>query len=157
MAAAVRRIRSLKPAYPVWVTGPSVVTVDYLGDLRHRAWLAAAVVVLATFVLLFLMTGSVLVPGEGAPDERRQPRRDAGIVVWGFQDGALEGLLGFESVGGVETFVPPLVLAFGFGLAMDYEVFLLARIARAGSAARRTTRPCPPACRAPGASSPPRR
>jgi RND superfamily putative drug exporter len=129
MAAAVARIRTLQPAYRVWVTGPSVVTVDYLGDLRHRAWLAAAVVVLATFVLLFLMTGSVLVPVKALLMNVVSLGATLGIVVWGFQDGALEGLLGFESVGGVETFVPPLVLAFGFGLAMDYEVFLLARIA----------------------------
>ena len=45
-----------------------------------------------------------------------------------FQYGHLEGLLGFESTGGIETYVVALVIAFAFGLAMDYEVFLLARI-----------------------------
>jgi putative drug exporter of the RND superfamily len=45
-----------------------------------------------------------------------------------FQDGHLESLLGFTSVGGIETYVLVLVTAFGFGLAMDYEVFLLSRI-----------------------------
>ena len=52
----------------------------------------------------------------------------ARIVVWIFQEGHLEGLLGFSSVGAVESIVPFLVLAFGFGLSMDYEVFLLSRI-----------------------------
>jgi RND superfamily putative drug exporter len=49
-------------------------------------------------------------------------------MVWGFQEGHLEGLLGFESPGGIETYVLALVVAFAFGLAMDYEVFLLSRV-----------------------------
>ena len=51
-----------------------------------------------------------------------------GILVWVFQDGNLEWLFRFESLGGIESVIPLLVLAFGFGLSMDYEVFLLARI-----------------------------
>jgi putative drug exporter of the RND superfamily len=51
-----------------------------------------------------------------------------GILVWVFQEGHLSGLLGFTSTGGIETFVVALVVAFAFGLAMDYEVFLLSRI-----------------------------
>jgi len=52
-----------------------------------------------------------------------------GVLVWVFQDGLGEWALGFTSPGGVEVAIPPLAVAFGFGLAMDYEVFLLARIA----------------------------
>jgi RND superfamily putative drug exporter len=48
--------------------------------------------------------------------------------VWVFQDGNGEALLGFKSTGGIETIIPILVVALGFGLAMDYEVFLLSRI-----------------------------
>ncbi|MGL5912058.1 MAG: MMPL family transporter, partial [Phycicoccus sp.] len=51
-----------------------------------------------------------------------------GVLVWVFQDGNLEGALGFTSVGGIEATVPLLALAFGFGLSMDYEVFLLSRV-----------------------------
>jgi putative drug exporter of the RND superfamily len=127
-AAVVHRIRDLTPGYRVWVTGPSVVTVDYLADIRSRGPLAAAIVVLATFVLLFLMTGSLLIPIKALLMNVVSLGASLGIVVWAFQDGALEGLLGFTSVGGIETYVPPIVLAFGFGLAMDYEVFLLSRI-----------------------------
>jgi RND superfamily putative drug exporter len=50
------------------------------------------------------------------------------VLVWVFQDGHLSGLLGFTSTGGIETYVVALVIAFAFGLAMDYEVFLLSRI-----------------------------
>ena len=49
-------------------------------------------------------------------------------MVWVFQDGHLAGLLNFTPTGGIETYVVALVVAFGFGLAMDYEVFLLSRI-----------------------------
>src|SRR5690606_19673201 len=49
-------------------------------------------------------------------------------LVWVFQHGHLDFLLGFESTGAIESVIPLLVLAFGFGLSMDYEVFLLARI-----------------------------
>jgi RND superfamily putative drug exporter len=51
-----------------------------------------------------------------------------GVLVWVFQDGHFEKLLGFSSAGGIDTTIPALVLAFAFGLAMDYEVFLLSRI-----------------------------
>jgi RND superfamily putative drug exporter len=51
-----------------------------------------------------------------------------GVVVWIFQQGHLQGLMGFDSVGAIESTIPMLVLAFGFGLSMDYEVFLLSRI-----------------------------
>ena len=51
------------------------------------------------------------------------------MLVLVFQDGHLEGLVDFTSVGAIESLIPFLALAFGFGLSMDYEVFLLARIA----------------------------
>src|SRR5690606_4075601 len=51
-----------------------------------------------------------------------------GVLVWVFQDGHLEALLSFSSTGGIETYVFAIVIAFAFGLAMDYEVFLIARI-----------------------------
>jgi RND superfamily putative drug exporter len=51
-----------------------------------------------------------------------------GAMVWVFQDGHLSGLLGFESYGAIEVWVPIVVFVFAFGLSMDYEVFLLSRI-----------------------------
>jgi RND superfamily putative drug exporter len=86
------------------------------------------IVVLATFVLLFLMTGSVLVPVKALFMNVISLGATLGVLVWVFQDGLGELFLGFTSPGGIEVAIPPLALAFGFGLAMDYEVFLLARI-----------------------------
>ncbi|MGN0113663.1 MAG: MMPL family transporter, partial [Cellulosimicrobium funkei] len=89
---------------------------------------AVGIVVGATLVLLFLMTGSVVVPVKALLTNALSLAASLGVLVWVFQDGHLEGLLNFSSVGGIETYVVALVVAFAFGLAMDYEVFLLARI-----------------------------
>jgi RND superfamily putative drug exporter len=124
----VRAIRELDPGYQTWTTGTTSALLDYQDDLKSRTPLALGIVVLATFVLLFLMTGSVLVPLKALLMNVVSLGASLGVLVWVFQDGNLEGLLNFSSVGGIETFIPPMTLAFGFGLAMDYEVFLLSRI-----------------------------
>jgi RND superfamily putative drug exporter len=51
-----------------------------------------------------------------------------GALVWVFQQGHLEDAFGFTSTGAIETWVPVIVFAFAFGVSMDYEVFLIARI-----------------------------
>ena len=108
--------------------GPGVGQIDFLDSMSRGAPYAVALVVLGTFVLLFLMTGSVVIPAKALLLNVISLGAALGVVVWIFQDGNLEGLLNFTSVGAVESMVPFLVLAFGFGLSMDYEVFLLSRI-----------------------------
>lgn len=124
----VRDVRAVRPDAPTWVTGASAHLEDFVAAFTHQAPRSAALVVLATFVLLFLMTGSVLVPLKALVMNVVSLGASLGVLVWLFQDGHGERWLGFTSTGAIETSVPPLVLAFGFGLAMDYEVFLLARI-----------------------------
>ncbi|GAB2694190.1 MMPL family transporter [Thalassiella azotivora] len=124
----VDRLRDADPGYRTWVTGSTAGLVDFTRATAERAPAAVGLVVLATFVLLFLMTGSVLVPLKALVMNVASLGASLGVLVWVFQQGHLEGVLGFTSEGGIETVIPPLVLAFGFGLAMDYEVFLLARI-----------------------------
>ncbi|MDM7831240.1 MMPL family transporter [Cellulomonas edaphi] len=126
--AAVEEIRALDPGFPTWVTGQAAAQIDFSAALRSGALWAALIVGLATFVLLFLMTGSVVLPVKALLTNLLSLAASLGVLVWAFQDGHLEGLLGFTSTGGIETFVIALVIAFGFGLAMDYEVFLLSRI-----------------------------
>jgi putative drug exporter of the RND superfamily len=130
----VEQLRAQQPGFRTWVTGQAAGQLDFTTALVERAPLAAGVVAGATLVLLFLMTGSVLVPLKALVMNVVSLGASLGVLVWVFQDGHLEGLLGFTSAGGVESFVPPLVLALGFGLAMDYEVFLLARIKEARDA-----------------------
>ncbi len=124
----VRRLRADRPGFPTYVVGQAAETLDFVAGIRRRAPIAIGVVVAATFALLFLMTGSVLVPLKALLLNVVSLGASLGVLVVVFQDGALESVLRFTSAGGIETTIPPLVLAFGFGLSMDYEVFLLARI-----------------------------
>ena len=124
----VHALRALPHPFPTWVAGQAAVQIDFTNALVDRAPWAIGIVVLATFVLLFLMTGSVVIPLKALLANAISLSAALGVLVWVFQDGHLSGLLDFISTGGVETYVLALVIAFAFGLAMDYEVFLLSRI-----------------------------
>ena len=125
----VDRIRELRgDNSPILVTGETAVVRDFMADIAHRAPLAVGVVALTTVVLLFLMTGSILIPIKALVMNTVSLGASFGVLVWIFQQGHLEGLLGFTSTGGIDQTVPALALAFAFGLSMDYEVFLLSRI-----------------------------
>ncbi|KQX66728.1 MMPL family transporter [Angustibacter sp. Root456] len=124
----VQHLRDHRPDFPAYATGQAAGQMDFTDALVRRAPWAIALVVIATFVLLFLMTGSVLVPLKALVMNVVSLGASLGVVTLVFQDGHLENLLHFTSTGAVETTIPPMVLAFGFGLAMDYEVFLLSRI-----------------------------
>ena len=126
--AVVTSLRADRPAFRTWVTGQAAGLGDFTTSMRERAPLAIALIVVATFVLLFLMTGSVVVPLKALLLNVISLGASLGITVWVFQQGHLEGLVGFESAGGIESTIPLLLLALGFGLSMDYEVFLLSRI-----------------------------
>ena len=78
-----------------------------------------------------------------------------GVLVLTFQDGNLEGLIDFRSVGAIESMIPFLVLAFGFGLSMDYEVFLSPGSPSSTGRAFPTTGPSRWACSGRGGSSRP--
>jgi RND superfamily putative drug exporter len=128
--AVVREIRASRPAFANWVGGTDAASADYAESLVHGAPWAALIIAVATFVLLFLMTGSVIIPLTALVISAISLGAAVGVLVWGFQDGNLAGLLNFDAatVSGVDALVLTLVLTFGFGLAMDYEMFLLARI-----------------------------
>jgi RND superfamily putative drug exporter len=124
----VTQIRALDPPAPLHVGGKAANQIDFIEAIRDGAPVALLIVVLSTFVLLFLMTGSVLIPIKALLVNALSLTASIGVLVWVFQRGHFEGLLGFTSPNGVETYVVILIIAFGFGLAMDYEVFLLSRI-----------------------------
>ncbi|HLS04109.1 MAG TPA: MMPL family transporter [Actinomycetales bacterium] len=129
--SVVETIRADRPGFETWVTGTAAHEIDFTQSLRDGAPAALAIVIIATLVLLFLMTGSVVLPFKALIINVFSIAAALGVLVWGFQDGHLENLLGFASTGGIETYVLAVVVAFGFGLAMDYEVFLLSRIQEA--------------------------
>lgn len=132
----VDAVRETDAPFPTWVTGHAANQIDFVQALVDRAWWAAGIVTLGTLVLLFLMTGSVVIPIQALLTNVVSLSATMGVLVWVFQDGHLSGALGFVSTGGIETYVVALIIAFGFGLAMDYEVFLLSRMKELHDAGR---------------------
>ena len=124
----VRAVRADRPSPDALVTGSAAFLLDFNASLAERLPWSAALVATATFVLLFLMTGSVLVPVKALVMNVLSLGASFGALVLVFQEGWLAGPLGVEPVEGLQTWVPVLVFVFAFGLSMDYEVFLLSRI-----------------------------
>ncbi|WP_204039766.1 MMPL family transporter [Acrocarpospora phusangensis] len=125
---AVTWLRAHRPAFPLYVAGSAAGVMDFRGEMADRLPWAILVVALGTFVMLFLLTGSVLVPIKALIMNTLSLGAAFGAIVLIFQDGYLADVLGFTPTGTLETWVPVLVFMFAFGLSMDYEVFLLARI-----------------------------
>jgi RND superfamily putative drug exporter len=127
--AAVAQVRAaVPPELTAAVTGSAASLVDFVATIRADAPLALAWLVLATVVLLFLLTGSVLIPVKALVMIVLSLGATFGALVWIFQDGRGESVLRYVSTGGIEAIIPILVFAFAFGLSMDYEVFLLSRV-----------------------------
>ncbi|RLV04658.1 hypothetical protein CTZ27_11375 [Streptomyces griseocarneus] len=133
---AVRAIRGLPlpTGVAVRVGGRPAEDVDRLADLGRRLPWMAAVVVAATSVLFFLAFGSVVLPVKAVAMNLVSIGASFGVLVWVFQDGHLAAWLGFTPTGVLEPTVPVLVFAVLFGLATDYEIFLLARVREAWEA-----------------------
>jgi putative drug exporter of the RND superfamily len=127
----VGELRQLDTPFETLVGGEAAELVDLKASISNRLPLALAVVGLATMVLLFLMTGSVVVAIKAVVMNVLSLGATFGVLVWVFQDGHLSGLLGFDAVGALDATMPLIVFLFAFGLSMDYEVFLLARIKEA--------------------------
>ncbi|HEX6242941.1 MAG TPA: MMPL family transporter [Polyangiales bacterium] len=128
----VHAIRKLHPAgMKVLVTSPAARLSDLKHALFSRLPWALSVVGVATFVVLFLAFGSVIMPLKAIIMNILSLTASFGALVWIFQDGRLETVLGFRSPGNIEITVPVVMFAVVFGLAMDYELFLLSRIREA--------------------------
>ena len=127
----VQALREHRPGFRTWVTGQEAFLTDFKAEIAHRLPWALAMIALATFALLFLMTGSVLIPVKALVMNVVSLGATFGALVWIFQDGHLSSLLGFTAFGAIEAWVPVIVFTFAFGLSMDYEVFLLSRIKEA--------------------------
>jgi RND superfamily putative drug exporter len=129
--AVVGDVRALDPPFAVGVTGDPAEIVDLRDSVTDRLPAAVAILVVATFALLFLMTGSVVVPAKAIVMNVLSLGATFGALVLVFQDGHLAGLLGFDPPGSLDLLMPVIVFLFAFGLSMDYEVFLLSRIREA--------------------------
>jgi uncharacterized membrane protein YdfJ with MMPL/SSD domain len=126
----VQKVRNLKFAESreVLVGGEPAKEKDQFEGLLAVIPSALAVMFGAIFLLLFLMTGSLIMPIKAVILNILSLSATFGMMVWIFQDGHLQNLLGFQSVGSLDATEPVLIFAVAFGLSMDYEVFLLSRI-----------------------------
>jgi RND superfamily putative drug exporter len=127
----VQQVRDLRGDEPVQVTGTAAQLVDFRAMLADRAPWAAATVLAGIFLLLFAFTGSVLIPLRTIATTLLSLGAALGAVVWVFQYGHLAGALGAQGLGALSLTAPPLIVAIAFGLAMDYELFILARMREA--------------------------
>lgn len=131
--AGERLVRDLRavdsPLGEVLVDGQAAALVDTKAALAQDLPLALGLIVVATFVLLFLFTGSVVIPLKALVLNLLSLCATFGAMVWVFQQGHLVGLIGDPVVTGtLDTTIPILMFCVLFGLSMDYEVFLLSRI-----------------------------
>ncbi|MET0559317.1 MAG: MMPL family transporter [Solirubrobacterales bacterium] len=129
----VRDVRALPtpPGTTALVGGATADFVDLQSSLVSHLPIVLAIVVIATLVILFLMTGSVILPIKSLLMNFLNLSAVFGLLVLIFQDGRLEGFLDYSSPGAIEQTMPILLFAVAFGLSTDYAVFLLSRIKEA--------------------------
>lgn len=122
----VRAVTGPEGAEPL-VAGTDAELVDAKDAISDRLPLAIALVVLTTFALLFLFTGSIVQPLRALVLNVISLGATLGVMTWIFQDGNLSSLLGFTAQP-MEVAMTVLMFCIAFGLSMDYEVFVTSRI-----------------------------
>ena len=130
----VARVRDGPAPGAVAVAGESARFVDQVSSLGGRLPLALALLAITTLVILFAMTGSVVLPLKALVMNVLGISAAFGLLVLIFQDGRFMDLLDYSSAGGLEVTQPLVLLALAFGLSTDYGVFLLTRIKEAHDA-----------------------
>jgi RND superfamily putative drug exporter len=126
--ALVKEIRQIGGPVDLALTGPTASLVDSKHAIFSDLPLAIGIIGAVTFIVLFLMFGSVLVPLKAVVLNLLSLSATFGSMVWIFQDGHFSEALGFTAAGHLDLTMPILMFAIAFGLSMDYEVFLLSRI-----------------------------
>ncbi|MEU0845840.1 MMPL family transporter [Streptomyces sp. NPDC005962] len=125
----VEQVRSVTPppgTHPL-VGGNDAVLVDAKESIADKLPLAVALIVLTTFLLLFLFTGSIVQPLRALLLNLISLGATLGVMTWIFQDGNLSSPLGFTAQP-MEMTMTVLMFCIAFGLSMDYEVFVTSRI-----------------------------
>jgi RND superfamily putative drug exporter len=127
--ALVAQVREVPAPAPVLVGGAAAQLLDTEHAIGTRLPLAALIIALAMFLVLFLFTGSVVLPVKALILNLLSLSASFGAMVYIFQQGHLNWLVGHPIVTGtMDTSMPLLMFCVAFGLSMDYEVFLLSRI-----------------------------
>ncbi|ASR36450.1 RND transporter [Prauserella marina] len=126
--ALVENVRAVQAPFDVLVGGTPAEMADWRGEMTDRLPLVLVTILVLTFIILFLMTGSILLPLKATVLNLLSMGVMFGVLVWVFQDGNLSGLLGFTPTGSLESSIPILMFCIVYGLSMDYEVFIVSRI-----------------------------
>ncbi len=127
IVSAIRAHNMLAGGGQVLVYGQTAGDIDVIDFIRSHIIAALGFVLLVTYVVLFLMTGSVILPLKAVLTNLLSISASFGALVWIFQQGHLSGLLSFTAQS-IDPSVPVILFALVFGLSMDYEVLLIARI-----------------------------
>jgi uncharacterized membrane protein YdfJ with MMPL/SSD domain len=127
-------VREVRRVPGVAVSGKTAWYLDTAASLLRHGPYALALLAVTTFLLLFVVTRSVVLPLKALLMNVLGLSAAFGVLVFVFQDGRLEGLLDYRSQGALELTQPVLLFAIAFGLATDYGVFLLSRIKEAHDA-----------------------
>ncbi|MDT0302397.1 MMPL family transporter [Streptomonospora wellingtoniae] len=121
-------VRAVDAPSEVLIGGYPAELNDFRSQLVQAIPLVFGLILVVTFVILFLMTGSLLLPLKAIVLNVLSMGVMFGALVWVFQDGNLAGPLGVTAIGTLEPTFPLLMFCIAFGLSMDYEVFMLSRI-----------------------------
>jgi len=113
------------------VTGYTADSEDFTDTMKSHAPLVFAFVLLAAFILLLFTFRSIVIPFKAIVLNLLSVGAAYGILVWIFQEGHLESVLGFDSTGAIVSWMPIFLFVVLFGLSMDYHVFILTRIREA--------------------------
>jgi uncharacterized membrane protein YdfJ with MMPL/SSD domain len=126
----VDRLRDRDPPgiASVEVGGATAAVEDFKDLVAGSMWKILVFVLAFSYLVLLLLLRSVLLPLKAVLMNLLSVAAAYGVLVAVFQWGWLDGLLGYDSLGYINTMTPPFLLAIVFGLSMDYEVFLLSRI-----------------------------
>ena len=124
----VRNVRAEQvPDGQVLATGETAFDLDIVNFIVSRTPTAVAVVVLITYVVLFLLTGSVVLPLKAVITNLFSISASFGALVFIFQQGHLSSALGFTPQS-IDPSIPVILFSIVFGMSMDYEVLLISRI-----------------------------
>jgi RND superfamily putative drug exporter len=115
------------PDGQVLATGPTAFDLDIVNYILQRTPIAVGSVILVTYVILFLLTGSVVLPLKAVVTNLFSISASFGAMVWIFQQGHLSQQLGFTPQS-IDPSVPVILFSIVFGMSMDYEVLLISRI-----------------------------
>jgi uncharacterized membrane protein YdfJ with MMPL/SSD domain len=122
------------------VTGLTADSRDFNDSMKAHAPYVFAFVLGVTFVLLLVTFRSIVIPAKAVVLNLLSVGASYGVLVLVFQDGRLESLLGFRSIGGVTAWLPLFLFVVLFGLSMDYHVLILSRVREAYDAGMPTDR-----------------